>query len=227
MVPGPQGVGPFREDLMKKRLLIIPLLLNFLFACSPLVIPKATPDGEINPADNSITKENDSLRIAARAQDLEVAPYRMVDNVTSFYLVIENLSDNEISIPLDSIVLIDGDGNQFRPIPPSEVQKITSRDSTYLIPYPYVGFYYLEDQVQYSATNALDSSLPYHYENYPQDLYTEALPAGTILPGAQITGVVYFLIDLYTKKDIEIRIYRPGTPTSGPPDFSFPFTVEK
>jgi len=212
---------------MKMRLLMLLSTVLFLCACGVHVVPMPTATGVVNPADNSIIESAKGMVVSARLQEMAVDPYRMVDNVTSFYFDIENKSGNEISVPLDSFILIDDGGNQYRPIPPSEIQNIVSRDSTYLIPYPYVGFYYLQDAERYSFENTVTTSLPFDAQNFPQDIYTEALPAGTILPGARISGTVYFLIELAVKKSFELRVYLPGSPVSGPADFTFPFSIEK
>ncbi len=212
---------------MKKSLLFAFFAVFSLWGCGVAVVPKPTPSAVLNPADNSLTEAKDGVSVTARVQDLEVAPYEMVDNITSFYIVIDNGSGQEISLPLESFLLIDDEGNQYRPIEPGNIQEVVSRDSTYLIPYPYVGYYYLEDKEKSAFFNTFSSSLPYYAENYPQDIYTEALPSGTVIPGAKISGLVYFVIDLATRSGIELRVYRPGTPETAPSDYKFPFSIEK
>jgi hypothetical protein len=102
-----------------------------------------------------------------------------------------------------------------------------SRDSTYLIPYPYVGYYYLEDTEEAGAINTFDSSLPFYAENHPQELLMNAFPVTSILPGARVAGRLYFGLDLPQRSSVELRVYLPGTPRSGAADFSFPFSIEK
>jgi len=212
---------------MTRYLIILFLAVQFLGGCGFAVVPKPTATATLNPIDNSLTEAKDGVSVTARVQDLEVAPYQMVDNITSFYVVIDNRTGQTISLPLDSFLLIDTEGNQYRPIEPGSIQSMVSRDSTYLIPYPYVGYYYLEDKEKSAFFNTFNSSLPYYAENYPQDIFTDALPAGSIIPGAKISGKVYFVIDLATKSGVELRIYRPGTSTTAPPDYVFPFSIEK
>jgi len=212
---------------MKNSLLLSFLAVFALSGCGVAVVPKPTPSAILNPADNSLTEVKGGLSVTARVQDLEVAPYRMVDNITSFYIVIDNNTGHDVSLPLESFLLVDDGGNQYRPIEPGSIQNIVSRDSMYLIPYPYVGYYYLEDKEKSAFYNTFDSSLPFYAENYPQDIYTQALPYGSVIPGANISGVIYFVIDLTTKNGVELRITRPDTPVTAHPDYVFPFSIEK
>jgi hypothetical protein len=199
----------------------------FLGGCGIIVVPKPTANAILNPNDNSLLQSKGNVVISARVQDLEVAPYGMVNNITSFYLTIRNKSDQPTLIPLDSYLLVDSRGEQYRSIPPAEIQGIVRRDSEYLIPYPYVGFYYLEDSEKYGFSNTFNSALPYYAENHPQDIFTRALPIDSILPGNLITGEIYFLIDLALKEAVDLRVYLPGTQVTGPPDYQFSFAIEK
>jgi hypothetical protein len=212
---------------MNRLLIMLGLAAMVLGGCGIKVVPLPTATAIVNPADNSLVERKDGVTVTARVQDLEVAPYRMVDNVTSFHIAIENGTEQEIAFPLTSFILLDGQGRQYRPIEPAEIQKTVGRDSAYLIPYPYVGYYYLEDKEKSAAFNTFESSLPFYAENYPQDLYTQALPAGTILPGAKVSGLVYFLVELSLTNRVELRVYRPGTLTTGPADYVFPFSIEE
>lgn len=209
------------------KIAVVALSIILLSGCGVTVVPRPTSSAAVDPQNNSISETHQGVTITARVQDLELAPYHMVDNITSFHVTIDNGTDHEISIPLESFILFDSDGNQYRPIEPSSIQGIVSRDSQYLIPYPYVGYYYLEDAEKSRFFNTFESALPFYAENYPQDVFTQALPAGSILPDAKIAGLVYFVVDLALKESVELRIYRPGTSVTGPADFILPFSVEK
>lgn len=212
---------------MTRYLIIAVFAALFLAGCGVTVVPKPTASAVLNPVDNSLIEEKAGVSISARVQDLEVAPYRMVDNLTSFHVTVSNKTGHEISIPLESFLLIDDEGNQYRPIEPGKVQGMVSRDSQYLIPYPYVGYYYLEDKEKTAFFNTFESALPFYAENYPQDIFTQALPAGSVIPGAKISGLVYFVIDLYLKQGVELRVFLPDTPKTARPDYTFPFSIDK
>ncbi len=202
------------------------LLLTVIAGCSVRVIPKGGA-GYTVTAGNSLTAEKDGLRLTVGVQELEVAPYRMVDNITSFRVEIDNRTGHELGIPLDSFVLIDDQGRQYRPIRPEKIQEIVKKDASYLIPYPYVGYYYLEDRETSGQYDTFTSNRPYYSQNYPQDIFTQALPEDPVLPEAKIAGLVYFVVDLTGKKSFEFRVYLPGEKQKREPDFRFPFVVEK
>jgi len=195
-------------------------------ACSVKVVPQATASAVFNPADNSLTEAHDGVAVTARLDQLSLQPYQLIDNLTTFYLVVDNQSGQPVLFPTDGIVLKAADGRQYPSITPERVREIVSKDTVYLIPYPYVGYYYLEDQKQWEADQAMASSLPYYAEYHPQDIFTRALPAGPILPGAKAAGVVYFIVDLTGTTGFELLVY-PSAALQGEPRYRFPFSVEK
>ncbi|AMV72279.1 lipoprotein [Desulfuromonas carbonis] len=203
-------------------------LILLLSGCGITVVPRPqNSDALVNPADRSITETRNGLEISARVQELGVGSYQVGENITSFYLVVVNHRQQEVTVPLESFYLVDAGGTQVRPLPPQNVLATLDRQSDYLIPYPYVGYYYLEDSRWADSTDTMGSSLPYYATNHPQELLDEALPVTPVLSGARVAGMVYFPVDLATKKSIELRVYLPGTSISGPPDFTFPFSIEK
>ncbi len=207
---------------------IVSLLLFAFTGCGLTAVPNSTSPGTINLDDNSITQTRNGLTITARVADIEYAPYRIVDNITTFEVAIRNNSEEGVTLPLDSFWVFDDEGQQYAPISPERVTEIVSRDSPYLIPYPYVGYYYLEDAERFSQANTFTSSLPYYAENHPQDIFTDALPLNEpIFPGAKVSGLIYVVLELTNKSAVELQLYLPGTKKSGNPDFRFPFIIEK
>ncbi|WP_432821562.1 hypothetical protein [Trichloromonas sp.] len=212
---------------MKKISILISMACFLLSGCGIAVVPQSTATARVDLATNSISETKAGITITAALQDLEAAPYLMDSNLTSFNLTVANDSDRQVSIPLDSFLLIDNEGMQYRPVAPERIQEILSQNSPYLIPYPYVGYYYLEDIEKAGAARTFDSALPYYAENHPQDTLAGTLPADTIVPGAKISGSIFFLVDLSTKQTIELRGYLPGTSMNLPADFVLPFSIEK
>lgn len=209
------------------RQLILALFVAFFFivGCAPTIKPLATGDNSVDAKQESLTSEKDGIRITANVRDLDYAPYRMVDTITSFEVAIENKTDQPYKLPLSSFLLVAGDGEQYRPFSPGEVRDIVSKDSSYLIPYPFVGYYYLEDREKIAAENTFESSLPFYAENHPQDIFIQALPEDTIVPEAKISGLIYFVVDLASKKQVDLRVYPDGD-FSLQPRFSFKFGIE-
>jgi len=199
----------------------------FLTGCSLKVVPQQVSHGVINSADNSQTITKDGIAVKVANSDREMVSYNLDGTVTAFDVSIHNQTDREVGFSTDSFLLLDDQNRQHFPLTPERVKEILSRDSYYLIPYPYVGFYYLEDYERTSSYTATGSQLPYYYEVYPQDIYTRALNADTVIPGAKAEGLVYFRIDLSGAKEVKLLVFRKGTPKSSPPDFTFPFAVSK
>lgn len=210
-----------------KRLSCLCFCVLFLVGCGVKVVPKPTATALLDPATNALSWSAKGVTLAVKLVDQDVARTQMIDRVASFSVTAANQTGKELTLPLSSYLLVDDQGNQVRPITPEELLRIVSRESFYLIPYPYFGYYYLEDRAKLSSFNTMTSPLPYFPENHPQAILTEAVPTGAILPGAKISGLVYFLVDFEKKQQIEFRAYLPGANTSAAPDFSFPFSVEK
>ena len=210
-----------------KRLSCLCLCVLLLVGCGVKVVPKPTATALLDPATNALSWSAKGVNLSVKLVDQDVARTQMIDRVASFSVTAANLTGKELTLPLSSYLLVDDQGNQVRPITPEELLRIVSRESFYLIPYPYFGYYYLEDRAKLSSFNTMTSPLPYFPENHPQAILTEAVPTGAILPGAKISGLVYFLVDFEKKQQIEFRAYLPGADTSAAPDFSFPFSVEK
>lgn len=207
------------------RCLVVLFCAGTLNGCGIAVIPQQTATAIVDPNQQSITASAHEITVTARIQDLEIAPFNLQNNVTSFYLVVANGGKTPITLPLDAFVLVDDQSRQYRPLAPSAVIELSKRDSDYLIPFPYVGYYYLEDREIASSAADIGTDLPYYTQNHPQSVLLEALPVQPILPSNKVTGMVYFPIDLYTKNSFEMRIYLPGTSMDAPPDIVFPFVV--
>jgi len=212
---------------MKKISVLISMALFLLSGCGIAVVPQSTATARADLESNSISETKSGITITARLQDQEVAPFLMDNNLTSFNLTLANDTDRQISIPLESFLLVDNEGMQYRPVEPERIQEILKQNSPYLIPYPYVGYYYLEDIEKAGAACTFDSALPYYAENHPEDTLAGTLPAGTIVPGAKISGSIFFMVDLSTRQSIELRGYLPGTSMNLPADFVLPFYIEK
>lgn len=210
-----------------KRLSCLCLCVLLLVGCGVKVVPKPTATALLDPATNALSWSAKGVNLSVKLVDQDVARTQMIDRVASFSVTAANLTGKELTLPLSSYLLVDDQGNQLRPITPEELLRIVSRESFYLIPYPYFGYYYLEDRAKLSSFNTMTSPLPYFPENHPQAILIEAVPTAAIVPGAKVSGLVYFLVDFDKIQQIEFRVYLPGADTSAAPDFSFPFSVEK
>lgn len=207
-----------------KRALFFTLIIA-LSGCSVKIVPQPVESGIIHP-DHSQTITKKGFSVTARVENPDLGTYNLAEKVTPVYLAIENRTDREALFSMDSFLLVDGDGRQHSALPPEKIKEIVARDTYYLLPYPYVGFYYLEDYEKESFYNQFNSQLPYFYEVYPQDITTKALPITTIIPGSNISGLLYFNTDVRHSKSIKILVYPPGSSKSQQPDFVFPFAIK-
>jgi len=212
---------------MKHVLLILVLALSLLAGCSLKVVPVPVASGTINPQTNSQTISRDGIAITVGSTDPEFFTNNLGGAISAFSVQIANRTDGEIAFDIDSFLLLDATGRQYFPLTPEKIKEIISRDTYYLIPYPYVGFYYLEDYERATAINTMSTQLPYYYDVYPQDIATKALQTGAIIPQASVVGLLYFRIDLEATPEIKILAFRKGASKSAPPDFVFPFRISK
>lgn len=202
------------------------VVLSGTLACAPKIVPMPTATALLNPADQSLTETRDGVAVSARIDQQSVQPYQLTDNLTSFQVSIDNRTGRQVTIPVEAFVLRSGDGQQYRPITPERVREIVSKDTVYLIPHPYVGYYYLQDQERYAHENTMTSSLPYYAEYHPQEIFTRALPVGAVLPQSKVSGVIYFVADLTRMPGFELQLFADDK-TQGNPLYRFPFAVEK
>lgn len=201
-------------------------LLLACSACSVKVTPLQTETGTINPEDQSITEVRNGVAFTVKLDALHYAPYLIVDNITTFEIAVDNRNDQPVSFPTTSFLLKDGTGRQYRSITPERVREIVSKDTVYLIPYPYVGYYYLQDQATVSELDAYSSEMPFYAEYRPQEIFTRALPEEPVLANSKIAGLVYFIADLEKTDYAEVLVF-PGGDTSGEPLAKFPFAISK
>ena len=206
--------------------LLILLLFTFMSGCASVkVIPEQVAAGVINPNENSQTITRDNLVITVALADTDMVNYNIEGMVASFNVEIQNNGSNEVTFDKESFVLVDSNQRQYYPLTPEKIKEMLSRDTYYLLPYPYVGFYYLEDYERAQFKNATGSNLPYYYELYPQDIYSKALPVDSLIPKARIKGLIYFHTDILSLASFTVNVYKKGTSKSAPPDFIFPFKV--
>lgn len=211
---------------MRHKILFAVLTLLLCSACSVKVAPIATATGTINQEEQSITEMRDGVAFTVKVDELSVAPYQIVNNITSFHVEIDNQTDQPVSYPSKAFLLKDGNGQQYRSVTPEKVREIVSKDTVYLIPYPYVGYYYLEDQAMVTHADTFSSSMPFYAEYHPQDIFTRALTEEPILKKSKAAGVVYFIADLERSNYAELQVYSGGDAT-GEPLLKFPFAIEK
>jgi hypothetical protein len=212
---------------MKNLSLCILIALTILAGCSIKIVPEPVSSGMINEKERSITLTKDSTVVTIAPVDPDMLNYNLESMVASFIVEIQNNGDKEISFDNESFILIDSNKRQYYSLTPEKMRQMLAKDTYYLLPYPYVGFYYLEDYERAAFKNSTNTNLPYYFEIRPQDIYTKSLPYEAIIPGARIKGLVYFNVDLETLTSFRINLYAKGASKSSEPAFTFPYRVVK
>ncbi len=88
-----------RSVFMTTKRVLAMFMLLLCSACTVSVAPIATPSGTLNLEDKSITESHSGVAFTVKHDELSVAPYAMVDNITSFYVTIDNRTVIAVSFP--------------------------------------------------------------------------------------------------------------------------------
>lgn len=200
-----------------------------LAGCSTLeVVPLPVESGVIDPAARSLTLSREGITLTAAYEPIDLYSRALTGVVTAFRVTVVNRTTAELSVDHESFLLLDDGNRQYHPLLPATVKEILTRDSYYLIPYPYVGFYYLEDYEKSKFVTQESSNIPYYFEVQPHELFAKAFPAGPIVPGAEVTGLIYFAIDPAQRTGMKLLFNRKGEPrTAASPFMALPFQIRK
>ena len=205
----------------------IVFLALLLSGCGVQVVPRTSTQISLGADKETVTATENGLTLSAKLQDLDFGPYTGENNITAFYVKITNNSQEERSVPLAAFMLFDQDRKVYRPLESDRVTALTRQEANYLIPYPYVGFYYLQDSADFDYSTQSASSLAYSPQKTPLSAESYALPVGAIPSGANIAGMLFFNVDLYEKKYVDLTLQLQSTVTVPETKFSFLFDVVK
>ena len=205
----------------------IVFLALLLSGCGVQVVPRTSAQISLDADKETVTATENGLTLSAKVQDLDFGPYTGENNITAFYVKITNNSKEEHSVPLAAFMLFDQDRKVYRPLESDRVTALTRQEANYLIPYPYVGFYYLQDSTDFDYSTQSASSLAYSPPKTPLSADSYALPVGPIPSGANIAGMLFFNIDLYEKKYVDLTLQLQSTANFPKTKFSFLFDVVK
>lgn len=218
-----------------KRLSLVPYFaLVLLSGCSlaAKAVPVDVPGSGIviDHKANSSTLEKDGIEVTAQLVDWNYFPYNLTNYFAPFSFTIKNKTSQILNFDTPNFYMYDENMTQYGAYTPKDVYGITSGELFYLVPYPYVGVYVYEGYRQYPTVGfreypPLGVAGPQLYEIYPRDVYSQALPFGTLNPGAQLKGLVYFKGDMYKLKKINI-VVTAARPDGQKTEFNLPFEVK-
>lgn len=216
------------------KMLSIFLALTFLIfsgcSVSTKAVPLATPGAVIDQKAGLVTMEKDGIQVSAQMVDWNYFPYNMTNYFSPFSITIKNKTSQILNFDTANFVMYDENKTQYGAYTPKDVYSITSGELYYLIPYPYVGVYMYEGYRQFPSVGVreyppIGAAGPQLYEVYPRDVYSQALPFGTLNPDAQLKGLVYFKGNINNLKRVRV-VVTASKPDGQKVDFDFPFEIK-
>lgn len=213
---------------MKNLWLTAVLVLLFLMpGCAGNIRPLSpSPDAVIRDSDRSVSLEKEGVLLRVRVQEPVFSAFGD-EPFCSFYISVTNRTYKGLRFPYQAFVLEDDSGVSHPAIKPQILQELLSPQSQFLLPYPYIGYYYSTDIEVVSANLAFESPLRYSGKNHAREILEEALPETPALPGKTLEGMVYFPLDLLSQKSFVLKINLSEVSPAGKPGWIFPFSVEK
>ena len=204
------------------------LLFFLLSACSTITInPQAQSGSQIDMNGQRILHAEKGVQLAAKVHDVSVRPSPAEQNYASFWVEVTNKRNVLLPLKFSDFVLLDDQGRQYQATDPAELVDLLTVDASYLLPYPYVGYYYLLDSLRGQADNRFNSESAYYSSRRPEYIQLDALPVAEVLPAATVAGAIYFPVELRQKKSLQLLYQVGALPSQESFQISLPFTVEK
>lgn len=161
-----------------KKLKYIGILLLILFSigCTTVYYPVSSQQVEVT--DNFAVIKNDSLLLIVSYDFWVKEPQELTDYFISFNVTIKNRTREKMLVKPSDLSLLDELGNQYDAVLPEEILNL-------LIP----------EEILFDQFSQFDEETGIIYENWREsknNLLTESLNYGAILPQAQKSGFVFF-----------------------------------
>lgn len=204
------------------------ILLLFVPACTATVIvPKAQPGSQIDMGGERLSKTEKGVQLSVRLHEVTVRPSPADQNYTSFWVEVANQRNVQLPLKNTDFLLIDDQGRQYSSVDPAELVERLTDAAPYLVPYPYVGFYYLEDSTRAQLDTRFSSESSYFSSRRPEYIASDALPEVSILPASNVSGAIYFAAELRTMNSFRLTYQVGSLPGQKTFQMTFPFAVEK
>ena len=204
------------------------VLLFCLTACSAtLIAPQTQVGSQIDMAGERISQVEKGVQLAVKLHEVTVRPSPTDQNYVSFWVEVTNQRNVQLPLVYTDFLLIDDQGRQYQSVDPAGLVEQLTDTAPYLVPYPYVGFYYLQDSLRAQLDSQFRSESSYFDSRRPEYLASEALPGGSVLPASTVAGAIYFPAELRTMSGFRLRYQIGALPGQKSFQISLPFTVEK
>lgn len=212
---------------MKNAILLLSLFF-LLSACAEVrFIPQPQMGAAVDLNSLAVSQQQDSMTVSVRVGDARVRPTPGEKNYCSFWIEVSNQRNLLLSLSYADFTLRDAAGHQFPAQAPDQLVALLTAETPYLVPYPYVGYYYLGDAERARAADQFRSEASYATSRRPEYIKIDALPEGDVLPRSKVAGMIYFPADLRPMGSFEV-IYQAAAPLAPQPlPLRFRFSVEK
>lgn len=189
--------------------------------CAGGLVPDASRNVTLAPDGRSIVQTDKDWQLKAAIYQ-EAVLSTGSDSMMSFLVTAKNKSLSPAKTSRDGFYLLVNGDVQKRPVAPETVREITLSTHQFLLPYPYVGYYYRNDTSYPSILNVSPDALV----ESSQEILLTAFPSGDVLPGTVVEGLLYFPTAGISLQSAEL-IYLPEGTTFESTPFRFPFVVAK
>ena len=204
------------------------LLFAILTGCAVKIVPSPGAAGMVDLRKSLVTQEKDGFKVTVQSMAWTGSPYFLDQYYTPFFVTVRN--DRKIPLKLDykAFFLVDNEGNQFDVVPPEKVWDVLVGKQAPIVygsPYPYSSYYY----GRYGSYNRYPfPPYPYYYPYYypgwvynvppaeeyawghSKDILVEGLAEEEVMPGAQVSGFLYFKEATRTGNWLEMTVTLEG-----------------
>lgn len=196
-------------------------IVILLSGCAGGLVPDLARNVVVAPDGRSIVQTDESWQIKSMVYQESIVSTGS-DALISFLVTAKNRTPAPGVISSDGFYLVLNGEVQKRPVSPQTVREVTLSAHNYLLPYPFVGYYYNRDETYPSILNVSPDAVV----ESAQEILLTAFPSGEVLPGKSVEGILYFSSPGVTIKSAELLFLPDGT-TSETTPFRFPFIVAK
>ena len=203
------------------RYITVICILSLIAGCSAGLTPDLRTGLELSTDGRSLIEKNETFKIKVGIYD-QYLNIGTNDVFVSFLVTVKNLTSSPQQISQSSFFLLDQNSRQYQPYSSKQLMELVKSRYSYMLPYPFVGYYYSNDEAFPTVLgSSISDAEPYRL------LKSFAQFDSVILPGANIEGVLYFPVDTSQLQAVQLQIFSSIESSSSVPDFTFPFSVEK
>lgn len=187
---------------MKYIFVLVFIFMIFMSGCS-VAIKQVETDNVFISEDNKSFYTDKLVKVAVNSIEIDYAPSTKHQNIITIDLSFFNDSTTDIFLNMDELYIVD---NLNRKYNIENIDSLYINQSNYLIPYPYVGYYYLEDSVEYENKNSNFTNDVFYSNVDFSDMKRKQFDFGKISPKMNKSGLLLFSIDPYSVNEFDFFV---------------------